>query len=360
MNETQLFTILKAYLGLAQRPESYEMSDHEWGQLIEYATIHEISAFAFCEVANHKNNLTLQRKAQWALQNVQVKQRSARQLSMLFRLRDLLAKETIPVVVLKGQAYASMYPNPELRQSNDIDFYTVGQFDKVNALLIGQGITISHSDKKHSEMIWEGVMLENHLKMSYDDMNHAHQVVGRYLEHGFDDNYITDPRLPGLNIPEANIGALHLMIHTLSHLAQQNITMRQLLDWVLYLRCHNSALDWQFLDNVWREAGLQRIVGIIARFCEEYLGCQWFMIDYNKAFSDDEYKYVVNDMLHPTLLSTEEESISKEASTMMHDYQRRRRMYGIVYGASYNSGYFHDLGFVFRIKRQLRRLLHLK
>lgn len=358
-----IFTILKAYLGLGTRPEIYEMTDDQWSQLIELASIHEISAMVYAEVATHKNNLTFKRKAQWALQNVQVKQRSLKQLSILFRLRDLLAAQHIELVVLKGQAYASLYPQPELRQSNDIDFYTVGHFDDVNNLLAQQGIEIGNSDKKHSDMEWEGVNLENHKKMSYDDMNHAHQVVGRYLEHGFDNNYMKDSRLPGINIPEVNVGAMHLMIHTLSHLAQQNVTIRQITDWTLYLRRYNDLLDWKRLDQVWREAGLQRIVGIIARFSKEKLGNEWFRLDYSNAFTDEEYDYVINDIMQQDSPSRgddkDELTIGKEASTMLHDYQRRRKMYNIVYGASYDTGYFHDLGLIFRIKRQLRRILHL-
>lgn len=53
--------------------------------------------------------------------------------------------------VLKGQGLSLLYPNPEHRQSGDIDLWVDGSRDDVIRAVTDAGVKVGHIDVKHSD-----------------------------------------------------------------------------------------------------------------------------------------------------------------------------------------------------------------
>lgn len=352
--EQMFFTILRAHLGLAPRPESYELTETEWQKLLDYSQVQGLVAVIYHEIVSHKSNLPLHVKAQWVLKVVPCKQKSVKQHAALLRLRDLLAARSIELVLLKGEALALLYPHPELRSCNDIDFYTVGHFEEVNQLLLEQGATALPETGKHSSFLWEGVHLENHHKINDDDYNEVQESIARYLGPGIDRNHLSDPRLPGILLPDADTGALFLMVHMLRHAPSNEMTLRQIADWVVYLRRYGNSLDWGYLDRVWREARMEHFVGMVVRFCREYFRCDSFPLDYSNTYTEEEYRLVSEDILHGEPLPVRHsDSRYRQVRALTLNRLHFRRMYNVVYRERYYK-YHRCFVFFFFLKKILK------
>ena len=97
----------------------------------------------------------------------QYEQRSLAQRKVIAELADIWAKEGISVMVFKGQANASLYPNPAHRAIGDVDCYLFGKADQGDAILKKDGAAVDNSWYRHSKILFRGETIENHRVMSH-------------------------------------------------------------------------------------------------------------------------------------------------------------------------------------------------
>ncbi len=337
-----LFEALSVALGTNVSAE-FKFSSVEWDELFSQAQKQEVLALAFDGVNKSKNNLSLQQKTKWGFLVVPLKQRNLHQKQVVFKLRDALAVHDIPLMILKGLGFSRSYPNPALRECGDIDIYTLGHYSESNELFVSSGVQIKSEDEKHCAFSYDGVEVENHLKMNYD-LNHANNVLGREFATRFDQNPEIDPDYPGIMFPERNICALHMMMHTISHLAWSGISLRHLVDWTMFLRRYAEQLDFGYLDSIWRESALASTVGILTRICNEYLGVVPFPLDYDSMYLEKDYEYILSDILKPSETPSEYKSLLKKILIKTDRYFRRCRKHKIVYKEPFPDSYLKDIG----------------
>lgn len=73
-------------------------------------------------------------------------------------------------------------------------------------------------------------------------------------------------------MPSANLHALFLMRHLVSHFAAVGITLRQVLDWGFFVEKQGKDVDWEWLEKTLEEYHMKEFFDCINAICVEDLG----------------------------------------------------------------------------------------
>lgn len=149
----------------------------------------------------------------------------------------------IPVVVLKGMAFAQYYPNPLHRECGDLDCYMMGKKEDGDLAAVELGGKVEEAGYKHSHLTYKGLTIENHrFFTNFDDTltgKLTERVLGELIQE--EHTYIGKSKL---RCPSANFNALFLLKHAQGHFINEGIRMRHVLDWALFLKGEQENVNW--------------------------------------------------------------------------------------------------------------------
>lgn len=193
------------------------------------------------------------------------------------------------MMVLKGLACGENWPKPEHRPYGDIDIFLFGKQSEADALMvqeykvvgrvdgIPQGFKVDNSHHHHTVFQWQGFTVENH----YDFVNvHVHRS-SRELEGIFKGLAHTEDAFLGhtdstdntdICLPPANLHALFLVRHMVSHFSGASMSLRQVLDWGFFVRAHHEEVDWKWLVGVLEKYHMKEFFDCVNAICVEDLG----------------------------------------------------------------------------------------
>lgn len=178
------------------------------------------------------------------------------------------------MMVLKGYACGLDWPKPEHRPCGDIDIWLFGKQEEADAALAKEkGIEIDKDRHHHTVFYWRDFMVENH----YDFVNvHAHKSSGElekvFKELGQDDSRFVEVYGEKVYLPSPNLHVLFLMRHLANHFASADITIRQVLDWALFVQKHTKEIDWVWLVGILEKYHMMDFYNCINAICVENLG----------------------------------------------------------------------------------------
>lgn len=204
------------------------------------------------------------------------------------------------MMVLKGYACSLDWPKPEHRPCGDIDIWLFGQQKEADSLLEREkGLLIDNSHHHHSVFLWRDFSVENH----YDFINVYHHKSHKRLEQLFkelasDDTHYEEVYGEKVYLPSPNLHALFLLKHTMLHFVSGEITLRQLLDWALFVERHTKEIDWGWLEKTLDEYGMMPLYQLFNAICVEDLGfsSQLFpSVQFNPSLKDR----VLTEILEP-------------------------------------------------------------
>jgi hypothetical protein len=198
---------------------------------------------------------------------------------------ERMAEYDIPVVVLKGSAYASYYPQPYYRESGDLDCYLMGKADLGNEVIGKIGGVLKEAGYKHSHLMYKGLTIENHRYLTNFD-NTRLGIKTEHLLQEYIQNEMTPIGDTKLLNPCADFNALFLLKHAQRHFRQDDgIRMRHLLDWAFFLRAEADNIHWDKIIPIMRECRMLNFAKAITTICRERLG-----LDVNIEGLDDKNK----------------------------------------------------------------------
>ena len=123
---------------------------------------------------------------------------------------------------------------------------------------------IDNSHHHHTVFQWKGFTVENH----YDFVNvHVHRS-SRELEGLFKEiaGQARNEEVP------ANLHALFLIRHMMSHFTGASMSLRQILDWGFFVKAHHDEVDWKWLVEVLEEYHMKEFFECVNAICVEDLG----------------------------------------------------------------------------------------
>lgn len=188
------------------------------------------------------------------------------------------------MMVLKGLACGMDWPRPEHRPYGDIDIYLFGRQKEADEALEEwfksskvQGFKVDNSHHHHTVFQWQGFTVENH----YDFLNVHHHKSNVELEAILKSLAHTDNTCfrhtdstdnTDICLPSANFNALYLLRHAMSHFASTGMNLRQLLDWAFFVEKHGEEVDWEWLQEVLKKYGMEKMFDVMNAICVEDLG----------------------------------------------------------------------------------------
>lgn len=245
------------------------------------------------------------------------------------------------MMLLKGLACGLDWPKPEHRPYGDIDIYLFGQYKEADtALSCELGIKVDNSHHHHTVFEWHGFTVENH----YDFVNvHVHRS-SRELEKIFKELALQDtssilPLPYDIVLPLANLHALFLMRHMVSHFTGASISMRQVLDWAFFVKAHGNEVNWPWLIGVLNKYHMKEFFDCVNVICVEDLG---FPINIFPSVQFDHRlkEKVLNDILDPAFATKEPQWLIKRIAYKYRRWKGNAWKHELCYNESRRSAFF--------------------
>lgn len=194
--------------------------------------------------------------------------------SALFRR---INKTGIPVLMVKGQALARLYPDPGHRQPGDIDLLVRPEdYPALRDLLVAKATAV---DTEHAEILHQGMSfgsfeVEVHGTIStlmsvVLDRKLAFLTERMFREEAFPlEDFGGEP----VKTPSVLFNAVYILIHFLHHYWSGGVGLRQLSDWGLFVNRHYEELDGDLLESTLDELGITRLWQAFAGLSVAFLG----------------------------------------------------------------------------------------
>ena len=241
----------------------------------------------------------------------------------------------LKMMVLKGFACSLDWPRPEHRPCGDIDIWQFGRYREGDKLVASEkGVEIDSSHHHHTVFYWGEFMVENH----YDFVNvHAHrsskelEIVFKSL--GQDDSHNVEVYGEKVYLPSANLHALFLIKHMVSHFAAAEISLRQVLDWAFFVEKHTNEIDWEWLNAMIEKFHMKEFVSCINAICVEDLGFE-VTIFKRVQFNPHLKERVLTDILSPAYGTAEPKSLIKKWVYKYHRWKGNAWKHELCYPES--------------------------
>lgn len=204
-------------------------------------------------------------------------------------LKDLLDREKIPFVILKGAAAAVYYSQPEKRAMGDVDIIVLpGDFERADGVLRANGYNLEETENdRHNGYRKNGIEFELHRYFSiFNDAEQA-EALDQQIFNGIGnrtdatlENY-TFPMLPKME------NGLVLLAHIDQHL-EGGLGLRQIIDWMLFVdrEVDDQAWEQEFSQRV-KALGKETLAVTVTRMCQLYLGLREENIQWCKGADEE-------------------------------------------------------------------------
>ena len=358
MDRTTAILLRLIALGLGNDVEfDFPLEGVDWQEVIRRAMADGLDAVAFDGVqALYKRRPDLadtldgtlgDTKFKWMSFTLQAEQDYDSYRSTLQDLAAFYNDAALPVMVVKGYGLSLNYPVPQHRPTGDIDIYLFGRWEEADRLLAEtKGIRIDNSHHHHSVFRFGGRSVENH----YDFINVHVRPSNRRLEPLLKELAAREPVEMSfapdggsrILLPCADFNALFLLRHAALHFSSGYINLRQILDWLLFVREHGAEVDWKWLYCILERENMVHFTNSLNAIGVRYLGFAPEMfpgIEQDQALVDR----VFGEILHPAFHDKEDGTLLNSLWVKLMRWWSNRWKYRLCFSDSLTSAFFHSL-----------------
>lgn len=165
---------------------------------------------------------------------------------------QLMHKNGVDVMVVKGQTIGGLYPNPSLRMSGDIDYLIKKEYVCVKES-IEKTKCIELPDKlilKEYAYIWKGIPFELHRSL-LDFACKKHQILWEHLVRTtWEEAYYLEIDSVRVRTLPPTLNAAYVFLHLFFHFIRGGVSLRQVCDWSMVLHQYRQVIDWEFLHDI--------------------------------------------------------------------------------------------------------------
>ena len=213
---------------------------------------------------------------QWVGETNIIQQQNEEMDKAVVELCQSMEDEDIRIFIFKGQSVGTLYNDPSLRQSGDIDFYCHNE-DWVKAIQYfkkkkGLQLNNLHSQKDVSFTL-NDIIYEMHNQITV----FSYPIHSRYWKRIVMPEIIAHPysvKVGGMDVPTLapTYNALFIFIHIFQHLIADGIALRQFCDWAWVLSTQHDEIDVDVLRRHLRKLGLLKAYSGLGAVLTEMLG----------------------------------------------------------------------------------------
>ena len=277
---SQLFSLIKYSLWKVEDNKDY--SDIDWKVIIDIAKKQTVSGLLFDGIDSLcRSDVPLQMPLDVKLGLIGHVHAIERQNTFInVKITGLMleyAKIGVEPILMKGQSVGSRYPYPSHRQSGDVDLFFINneQLLKANDWAKRNGNNLDGFYQKHLSFQWKGIVIENHNQLSPFSKKSYRAFFNKIVQQEIDDcKVLPICRIGNCAVRElpTTLYAFFLLVHMSYHILEDGLGLRQVCDWIVFLKEHHSQID-KSKFAIWMEhLGLTRLANAFGGICVEYLG----------------------------------------------------------------------------------------
>lgn len=217
--------------------ECSRVTEQDWQRCFDIALGQQVLAMTFPAItALHKEqrpNFTMWSKWMAYAQNIAAQSKHKREV--VRKMGGWLAEDGLSTMIIKGFSLAVLYPQPDLRESSDIDIYSGEDYAAVNACLEKHGLQIGREDGHHVHINIDGISVEHHFALHNSRVKKGMEGPTKVLlQLAAIDR--SPSSLPVICFPNPTFTALFTAWHAHKHFLAEKIELRHVIDWALALR----------------------------------------------------------------------------------------------------------------------------
>ncbi len=215
---------------------------------------------------------------QFAGQAIQLEQRNKAMNTFVAKHIELLRKEDVYAILVKGQGIAQCYERPLWRASGDVDLLlSDSNYEKAKKVLMPLATSVEPEYKSLKHI---GMMLEDGFEVELHGMVHSRLSgrVDKVIDEVQNDIFYHRNVRSWVNngtqvfLPSPDNHAVLLFTHILKHFYIEGIGLRQICDWCRLIYRYSGDLDLCVLESRIRRMGLMTEWKAFGAFSVEYLG----------------------------------------------------------------------------------------
>ena len=236
---------------------------------------------------------------QWMAESQMLEKANVRLNDAAIHVSEWFRKKGFRTCILKGQGNAMMYPNPCSRMPGDIDIWVEGGDKRVISFVR----SISPHEKAcyhHIEFpSYKGIEVEVHYRPSFLLCFWHNRKLQKYYERVKEEQFSHRVMLGEqgvVAIPTAEFNLIFQLTHIFTHLMNEGIGLRQLVDY--YYLISMLSVNCEMLTSLQKELkelGLWKFAGAIMYIMQEVFGmpASQLIVPPNEKYG----KFVLNEVL---------------------------------------------------------------
>ena len=315
MTQTQQTLLYLIRLALwNEKPVVIKVDD--WQDLFESAELQGVAGVVLdgincCYEKGIAPGLDFETKLEWIGLVTQMEERYQQQEKIIRGLASFYHKHSIEMMVLKGYGLSLNYPIPNHRPCGDIDIYLFGEQERADRIIHDElGIEVDKSHHHHTVFQFLGEIVENH----YDFLNVHVRKSNKKIEAKLKELCHTDiaDNTEIILFPSVEFNAIYLLRHCAAHFASTEMTVRQVLDWGLFMQKHSKDIRWgEYLAYI-KQGGMFRFYNLMGLFCVNHLGFDSLI--FHGLSPDPLFDRFSNEILSPEFKDHEDGTLLKSLS----------------------------------------------
>lgn len=195
----------------------------------------------------------------------------SRHREVIAQLMTFYRDMDIKPMLIKGYGLSLDYPTPEHRASGDIDVYLYHLGEYADQMVKRKlGIEVKQNEDKHSVFEFKGITVENHATFTNIVEYPSHRQMEEFLQAEAKKARAVDMGGAVMYLPTAMFNAVFLPCHIAGHFVYGGMSLKQIVDWAVFVSRHHGEIDWARVLELARGAGflplLKALNGIVVRY----------------------------------------------------------------------------------------------
>lgn len=200
------------------------------------------------------------------------------QLDLSCEFADALAEEGIKCLVLKGLSVGSYYPAEKSREFGDLDCFLVKDsklaFSEGNSVGRRLGAKVEQSGYKHTHIHYKDLLIENHKYLTNFNETRQGVVIEKTMRSLALKGVHKRIKETNLWVPDAEFNVLFLLKHSLGDFLANDMTIKAVYDWAVFLKAEHEHIDWQRIRRLSEECRLTAFFEVMTQAAMTYLGLE--------------------------------------------------------------------------------------
>ena len=284
MNPTNIFIdILRSAMTQTSYENIDEIREDVWETVYDISQKQQLAPMIYQQIFSDasflKSNVEFQNY--WKMDTIKQAGNQARKSMLFLVLFDKMRKEGLTPLVVKGIVCRDLYPNPDLRISNDEDlFIPRNQFEKMDHFLLEEGFLRDElvEGKVYQEIPYKnprnGLYFELHMDL-FPKESGAYGYFNDIFKNAFET--CVEKEIQGSKVLTLNDKQhfLYLVCHSLKHFLHSGFGIRQACDMIYFAKKYHTQFDWKEVRDIMREYHMETFAMNVLDIGVCYLGCTW-------------------------------------------------------------------------------------